>query len=138
MKKWRYLIEKLSVNLSCVTLNPSAAETQIREVEEALKITLPNDIKECLSEFNGDNWLILSTSQIIEINSDVRNISGFMPLDCLLFIAGNGCGDYYGYPITGDGIKDGDLFMWDHENDNRLWVANDLEELINRYFKDEI
>jgi hypothetical protein len=54
-----------------------------------------------------------------------------MPLDCLLFFGGNGCGDYYGYPITSqDGVRDDNVFIWEHEYDNRIWKANNLEDAI--------
>ncbi len=62
-----------------------------------------------------------------------------MPLDCLLFFGGNGCGDYYGYPITlQDGVRDDNVFMWEHEYDNRIWKASNLEEAIKKYYNDEI
>ena len=50
-----------------------------------------------LLEFDGDGWLLLSADQIIEINEMLRELVEFMPLDCFLFIARNGCGDYYSY-----------------------------------------
>ena len=62
-----------------------------------------------------------------------------MPLDCLLFFGGNGCGDYFGYPITRlSGVRNDNVFMWDHEYDSRIWKANNLEELIKKYYFDEI
>lgn len=62
-----------------------------------------------------------------------------MPLDCLLFFGGNGCGDYFGYPITSqDAVRDDNVFMWEHEYDNRIWKANNLEDAIKKYYNDEI
>lgn len=88
---------------------------------------------------NGDNWLIFSTEQITETNLSARKLDCFMPLDCLLFFGGNGCGDYYGYPITSqDGVLNDNVFMWDHEYDNRIWKANNLEDAIKKYYNDEI
>ena len=135
---WKSLIEKLSVGNNNAKPNSPATSKQIAEVDERLKVTLPNDIKEFLLDLNGDNWLIFSTSQIIETNLEIRKQTCYMPLDCLLFIGGNGCGDYFGYPITGDGINDNDLFMWEHEYDNRVWKAGNLQDLINKYYNDEI
>jgi len=88
---------------------------------------------------NGDNWFVFSAEQIIEINLSMRALDCFMPLDCLLFFAGNGNGDYFGFPITQqDGIKEDSVFFWDHEYDNRIWKANDLEDVIRKYFSEEI
>ncbi|KAF0193537.1 MAG: Cell wall assembly/cell proliferation coordinating protein KNR4 [Bacillota bacterium] len=89
-------------------------------------------------QFNGDNYFLLSTSQIIETNLMLRSISAFMPLNCLLFVAGNGCGDYYGYAITGDGLKDWEIYMWEHEYDNRIFKANGLRDAIEKYYTDRL
>ena len=72
-------------------------------------------------------------------NKHISARSGlFMPLNCLLFFAGNGCGDYYGFPITlSDGVRDDIVFMWEHEYDNRIWKANNLEDTIRRYYNSE-
>ena len=138
MSKWKPLIEKLSTGNDNVTPNPPATEKQLSEIEEKLKVVLPPDIRSFLLELNGDNWLIFSALQIIETNMEIRKLSCFMPLDCLLFIGGNGCGDYFGYPITCDGIDDGKIFMWEHEYDNRIWKANNLHDLINKYYNEVI
>jgi Protein involved in beta-1,3-glucan synthesis len=138
MDNWKSLIKKLSTGNDNVVLNPPATEKQLSEIEEKLKVVLPPDIRNFLLELNGDNWLIFSALQIIEINLEIRKLTCYMSLDCLLFIGGNGCGDYFGYPITGDGINDNDLFMWEHEYDNRVWKAVNLQDLINKYYNDEI
>ena len=138
MSKWKALIEQLSEDNNNVVPNPPATQTQLAEIEEKLKVVLPLDMRDCLLELDGDNWLIFSVAQIIEINTMVRAMECFMPLDCLLFIAGNGCGDYFGYPIRGDGIDGCNLFIWEHENDNRVWRASGLSDLIEKYYRGEI
>ena len=138
MSKWKALIERFSSGNSNVVPNLPATETQLAEIEEKLKVILPSDLRECLSELDGDNWLIFSSAQIIETNERLRGMSCFMPLDCLLFVGGNGCGDYFGYPITGEGIDDCNVFMWEHEYDNRVWRANGLQDLVEKYYSAEI
>ena len=139
MSKWRELYSDLMVKHKSIKINPPANREQISTVEETLGNKLPTGLKELLLEMNGDGWLMFSTEQMIETNMMARGLDGFMPLDCLLFFAGNGCGDYYGFPITLEhGVRDDNVFMWEHENDNRVWKANNLEDTIRKYFNDEI
>lgn len=139
MSDWNVLYKELTNNYDYIKLNNPATEKQILDVEKALDNKLPADLKELLLKFNGDNSLIFSTEQIIEINLSVRKLDCFMSLDCLLFFGGNGCGDYYGYPITREhGVRDDNVFMWEHEYDNRIWKASSLEDTIKKYYNDEI
>ena len=139
MNKWQALYKDLMSKHKYIEDNAPATEKQISKVEGALKIKLPTDLKEFLLTMNGDSWLIFSTKQIIEINLSVRELDFYMPLDCLLFFGGNGCGDYYGYPITQqDGVREDNVFMWEHESDNRIWKASNLEEAILKYYNSEI
>lgn len=135
---WRELLQNLSKDSKNIKMNNPASIEELLEIENKFSIKLPDDIKSLLLEFNGDNWFLLSTKQILEINTMLRSLTGFMPLDCLVFIAGNGCGDYFGYPITPDGVKDSELFLWDHEYDNRIFKANGLKDLIEKYYTDQL
>ena len=139
MMDWHVIYRELTSKHNYIKPNPPATEKQISDVEKSLGCKLPNDLKELLLDMNGDNWLIFSTEQITETNLSARKLDCFMPLDCLLFFGGNGCGDYYGYPITSqDGVRNDNVFMWDHEYDNRIWKANNLEDAIKKYYNDEI
>jgi hypothetical protein len=134
--KWKLLIDPYKGRF--MQPNPPATEAEIAEAEKQLNIRFPDDLKELLLELNGDNDLLFSAKQITETNLELRKLGCFMPLDCLLFFGGNGCGDYFGYPITReDGVRDDNVFMWEHEYDNRVWKANNLEDLIKRYYEDE-
>jgi hypothetical protein len=137
--KWIELYTDLSNKHEYIRINPPATQQQIENVEEAFGNKLPSDIRDLLLEMNGDGWLIFSTEQIIEINLECRRLDFYMPLDCLLFFGGNGCGDYYGFPITLSGcVRDDNVYMWEHESDNRIWTANNLEDTIQKYFNNEI
>lgn len=139
MSNWNKLYEELKVKCDYIKKNPPATNEQIFELEKSLGYKLPNDLKDLLSEMNGDNWFILSTDEIKNTNLSLRNQDFYMSLDCLLFFGKNGCGDYYGYPITKkDDIRDDNVFIWEHEYDNRIWKANNLEEVIIKYYSDEI
>ena len=139
MTDWKVIYQELTSKHNYIKPNSQATHKQISDLEKSLGNKLPTDLKELLLEMNGDNWLIFSTEQIAETNLSVRKLDCFMPLDCLLFFGGNGCGDYYGYPITlQDGVRDDNVFMWEHEYDNRIWKASNLEEAIKKYYNDEI
>ncbi len=145
---WKKLILTLTTKNQYVEPNPPASIEQMQEVESKLRVLLPNDVKELLLELNGDSFLILSTQQIIEYNLMTRNImkdiyeEDYQPVEYYLFIAGSGCGDYYGYGITSFGIKDSDIYMWNHEEAdvkcNFIKVASNLKELIELYYTDKL
>jgi hypothetical protein len=136
---WRALIESLTKDHPNINLNAPATEHQINQVERKLDVHIPDDLKGFWRQLNGDNYLVFSTDQIIETNLSIREQGFYMPLDCLLFFGGNGSGDYFGYPIThDDGVRDDSVFIWEHEFDNRVWKANDLEDAINKYYNGEI
>lgn len=135
---WKEFLTELAASSNNVRMNPPAARNDVLEVENKLDLIFPQRLKNLLSEFNGDNYFILSTKEIIEVNTNLRKLTCYMPLNCLLFIAGNGCGDYFGYAITGEGINDSQIYMWDHESDNRVYIADGLKDLIEKYYTDQI
>jgi hypothetical protein len=139
--KWSKLYSDLNLinKNEFIKINPPATEKQLSEVEEALGNKLPADLRDYLLEMNGDDWLIFSTDDIIKDNLYTRGIDYYMPLNCFLFFGRNGSGDYYGYPITSsDGVQDFNVFMWEHEDDSRIWKANNLEDTIRKYYSNEI
>ena len=137
--EWKSLLEQFVKDTPHAKLNPPATKQQIDEVDRKLNIRIPDDLRNLLKQINGDSYLLFSTEEIISTNLSVRELGFYMPLDCLLFFAGNGCGDYYGYPITReDGIRDDHVYLWDHECDDRTWVAKNLEDTIRKYYNGEI
>ena len=135
---WREVVANLTQDNKYVKLKPPASIDYIALVEKKLNIMLPKDLKALLMEMNGDGNFLLSAEEIIETNISLRELEVFMPLDCLLFFAGNGCGDYFGYQIRKDGLNENNIFMWNHESDNRIWCAEGLEDAITKYYSDRI
>lgn len=134
---WKEIIINFALKNRYIAIQPPARDSEIAELVNILG-EIPLQLQEFLRETNGDGFLMMPTKQIIETNISLRELPTFMPLDCLLFFAANGCGDYFGFPISKDGIKQDNIFRWDHESDNRIWVAGNIKDLINRYYKDEI
>ncbi|OPZ87755.1 MAG: SMI1 / KNR4 family protein [Firmicutes bacterium ADurb.Bin419] len=132
---WKEFVTSFVGNNKYIKPNSPATIKQVQEVESKLGVLLPKDIKDLLFELNGDSDLILSTECIIEDNLRLREYKeDLVNIENYLLIASNGCGDYYGYEITKDGIKDESIYMWNHEeydeDFNFIKVASNLKELI--------
>ena len=135
---WKKYYEEITINCQYVSIQDPAKKEDLTLVEKKLKITLPDDLAALLLEMNGDNDFLMSTDQIIENNLDLREMTCYMSLDSLLLFAHNGCGDYFGYPISKDGINEDRIYMWYHETDDRIECASGLKDLITKYYSDEL
>ena len=147
---YRELVAKLSQGNEYVKIQPPCSEERIDEAERAVGYPFPEELRALLREMDGDRWLLLSAEDIIE---DVRlnrecYAGEFSPeeyedkVDRFIFFGGNGCGDYYCYRVGPDGAPEEDcLYIWEHEDlggENWRPVAKSMEELITRYYNDEI
>lgn len=135
---WKEFVEGLTKNTPYVNIGAPASKDDISLVEEKLGVVLPQDLVMLLLEMNGDGFFLMSTEGIIEANLSLRALDCYMPLDCLVLFANNGCGDYFGYPIRKDGLDKDNVFMWDHESDNRVWRASGLKDVITKYYSGKI
>ncbi|MFB6579458.1 SMI1/KNR4 family protein [Streptomyces sp. NPDC056402] len=77
--------------------------------------------------------VVWSAAQIARSNEEFRTRedlrSLYMPFDGLLFFGDNGGGDQFALPIS---PARPDVFVWDHENDSRTWVASSMEEHLRK------
>ncbi|MEC1263015.1 SMI1/KNR4 family protein [Bacillus swezeyi] len=133
---WRHLIRRLSEEY---TFNKPSQTARLEEIKRKLNIQLPNELESLLKETDGINDefdcpLIWSADRIIEENEELRNGEVFkdiyMPFDCLLFIADAGNGDLFAYSILNGSIQKDDIYVWNHEDDSRTWVAPSLKQFI--------
>lgn len=108
-------------------LEPPASKEEIIRLLSSFEYPLPVELIDLLMETNGDHDRFPSVDGILEANGRLWSLEDYMPLTSLLFFARNGCGDYYGYAIRGDGTINGDIYFWDHEYDSRVWVACGLD-----------
>ncbi|WP_342440928.1 SMI1/KNR4 family protein [Lysinibacillus sp. FSL K6-0057] len=141
---WKDYISSVSKDYS---FKPPASNAEIIQISEELNVKLPNKLFDLYNETNGvfDRFgcpLIWSTSQIVKDNLFFRNFSDYkdiyMPFDHLLFFSDNGCGDLYGYQILNGSIQTEDIYVWNHEDDSRTWVASSLEVFIKSLITGEI
>ena len=133
---WMELISKLEQDAE---FHLPATASEIANLEKALGISLPTALKNLLEETNGVEGkyglgLIWDTERIEQDNLSFRTSSNFkdyyMPFDHLLFFADAGNGDQFAFGIIDKKIRNRDIFVWNHENDSREWVAPSLEKYL--------
>ncbi len=141
---WRELAERIHPDGS---LGPPASELALNDIEAALGVGLPPELRALLREANGirDRYGngILSAEQILQRNLEMRSDADqddlYMPFAPLLFFADAGNGDLFGFPIQGDGnINRPDVFHWNHETDSRVWIAKDLQQFVEKWFSGQL
>ena len=131
---WIELIRSFSKE--CEFVKPTNIQV-IEEVEKEFELLFHNDLKSILLESNGITgeyglgllWTIerIKTDNIsFRANEDFMDL--YMPFDNLLFFADAGNGDQFAYSIQNGQINRNDIFVWNHEDDSRIWVAPDLKK----------
>ena len=147
---YRELVERLSKGSEFVKIQPPCPEEKIDEAEKAVGYKFPAELRALLREMDGDKWLLLSADGIMEnvrLNRECYT-DLFTPeeyadkVDRFISFGTNGCGDYYCYRVGPDGVaQEGRLYIWEHEDlggENWRPVAENMEELITRYYNGEI
>lgn len=133
---WRDFVSNLTEH---ATFAPAATETAIAEVESSLAVQFPDQLRSLLRESNGvlgeyELGLVWDLGRIRDDNIRFRAYKDFaglyMPFDHLLFFADAGNGDQFAFPIQNGKIHRDDVFVWDHECDDRRWVAGSLKQYI--------
>ena len=137
---WTEQIKKYKDENPFIKINPPAKAWAIGAAEKKLRIAFPNELKDLLLELDGDDNLLHSVKQIVENTLLTRKALGeyYEGLSELLFIAGNGCGDYYTYLITNGSIASNQILRWEHEDNSRVFVADGLADLIDKYYTDQV
>ena len=133
---WKDFIGSLLPN--CEFAEP-ATENELSLVEQALNIELPSDLKNLLRETDGvtgdyASRYIWNLARINADNLKFRNSKAlkeiYMSFDSLLFFGDAGNGDQFAYSIQNGLVRRNDIFVWDHEDDSRKWVAPSLEKYL--------
>jgi hypothetical protein len=130
---WQAFIENLEPDS---TFHSPATPNEIADVETSLNVLLPNELKGLLQESNGVEGsyglgLIWNVERIQKDNLFFRQFLDYkdiyMPFDHLLFFSDAGNCDLFAFGILNGKIQSGDIFVWNHEDDSRQWVAPSLE-----------
>lgn len=140
IKSWKSLIQKISDEWK--VFEPKISDKTIKEIENKLKVRFPKELKNLYSETDGikDEYgydVVFPIESLIPKNLEMREFEGFkelyMPFDNLLFIGEYGNGDLFAFPIMMNGkIEKREIFVWDHEFDDRKYVAGSIRDLIYR------
>jgi hypothetical protein len=138
---WRELIQSLDPS---ARFTPGASTDELARVEEAIKVRLPEELRELLAESDGvlredGQHLIWSTDEIVTWNVALRTESGYletyMPLDALLFFADAGVdGIKFGYGLVQGAVKmTKRIYAWHPIGDDREWKADGVEDYLERW-----
>ncbi|WP_329211480.1 SMI1/KNR4 family protein [Streptomyces sp. NBC_00683] len=112
--------------------------TALAEAVRRLGRDLPAQLTALLMETDGivgeyGTDVVWSLDRILEQNLLFRSPDTFpdlyMPFDPLLFFGDNGGGDQFAFVLTPERP---DIFVWDHEDDSRLWAARELKDYLHR------
>jgi len=141
---WKTYINSISAEQQ---FRDPATDAELTIIKEKLKIELPEELKQLYWETNGvfDEFgcpLIWSIDQIVEDNLNYREDEDykdiFMPFEHLLFFSDAGNGDLFGYAILNGVIQKTDIYVWNHEDDSRTWVASSLKDFIKGWISGDI
>jgi SMI1-KNR4 cell-wall len=148
---WKEFISNLKVEDSPISydFNLPATNLDLESFRIDLKLNeLPSELEELYKQTNGVNEymqfenvgkqkigeLIYSIKCVIQANNEVRNNPSFknllMSFDELLFFADAGNGDLFGFVTLLGNFNRNDIFVWNHEDDSRIWVAPNLMKFI--------
>ena len=120
-----------------------AAPEAIQTAEARLGAPLPNELRELLSETDGvvgehGLGLVWAADRIGEDNAHFRSNPNFsdlyLPFEGLVFFSDAGNGDQFAISLRGAQ----DVFMWDHEDDSRIWVASTILDFLRRRMTGEL
>ncbi|GAA1589391.1 SMI1/KNR4 family protein [Actinomadura kijaniata] len=136
---WREITRR---TFSGVGFGEPADAAEVAAAERRLGRPLPSELVSLLGEADGlvghDGVdTVWPLRQIVEQNllfwTDHSFADLYMPFDALLFFGDNGGGDQFAFVRT---PARPDIFVWEHEDDSRRWVARDLRDYLVRSLTD--
>jgi hypothetical protein len=120
------------------------SESALLRCTSSLGHPLPADLVALLRESDGIEGeygagLIWSAERIASENRTLRDdgelATLYMPFDPLLFFADAGNGDLFALL---PGLRRPDVFVWNHEDDSRTWVAPSLAKYLEWWLTGQI
>ncbi|MBL1102018.1 SMI1/KNR4 family protein [Streptomyces coffeae] len=137
---WREIAGRAS---SQAGFNDPVDPVDLVEAEQRLGCLLPIELTNLLRETDGiegpyGEGTVWPLSRIVTDNlhfwSDTSFADLYMPFGALLFFGDNGGGDQFTFVRT---PARPDVFVWQHEDDSRRWVARDLQDYLGRSLADD-
>lgn len=113
---------------------------EIQKSEISLGRKLPEELSSLYLETDGifDRTGANIVSPLSDVVGDNLDLWGdgykdlYMSLAPLFAFGGPGNGDRFFVPITPNGNYRKRVYLWDHENDSRTWLANGIRDLLIR------
>jgi SMI1-KNR4 cell-wall len=139
--------EHIAAICAQASFSEAAEEQALVAAETQLGMRLPPSLRELLVESNGvrgeyDLALIWPLERIVADNRSFRESKSFktlyMPFDGLLFFADAGNGDQFAFAVAGGQVRRSDIFVWNHEDDSRTWLARSLHEYLEGWVSGRI
>ena len=148
---WKeYITNNLSLldKMTEFTFNLPATDSLLSNLKENFSLSeLPNELEELYRQTNGVDEVLLGQGKIselvwpidkvIETNKQYISYTDFkdiyMSFDELLFISDAGNGDLFGFITLNGRFVRNDIFVWNHEDDSRTWVAPNLTKFLERW-----
>nr|WP_184174614.1 SMI1/KNR4 family protein [Rhabdobacter roseus] len=126
------------------SFNPPAPANLIFYVKRQFGLDeLPKELEELYRQTNGIiqtingekiGELIWTIERVIETNKKYRTLPDFkelyMSFEQLLFFSDAGNGDLFGFVTLNGRFEKNDIFVWNHEEDSRTWIAPNLKMFI--------
>jgi hypothetical protein len=134
---WRELVGRLYDGADFAA---PASDGEIDQIERRLGQPVPDGLRGLLRETDGvedeyGSGLVWPVRTIIEQNVEFRGSADFsqlyMSFDQLMFIGDDGGGDQFAF-VRVPAVRPDDVFVWDHETDERKCVAVSLEDYLER------
>lgn len=136
------LTERISSWGTAVFREPASPGT-ILEAEAQLGAPMPDELRDLLRETDGLEGeygldLVWTAERVGTDNARFRSDPDFaelyMTFEGLLFFADAGNGDQFAISLRGPQ----DIFVWNHEDDSRTWVASTVMNFLRAWMTGEL
>jgi SMI1-KNR4 cell-wall len=114
-------------------------------LEKLFSIQIPKELRNLLYETNGVNdsygySLIWSIEKIIRENLNLgeRLEDIYLPFNNLLFFSDARNGDMFGYSISDRSIKQNDIYLWNHGNNEQTQIAPSLNDFVEDWISGKL
>jgi SMI1 / KNR4 family (SUKH-1) len=120
-----------------------ATPASIRTAEAKLGAPLPIELRDLFRESDGVKGeygldLVWTAERIGEDNALFRSDPEFarlyLPFEGLVFFSDAGNGDQFAVSLRGPQ----DVYVWNHEDDSRMWVASSVLDFLRRWMTNEL
>ena len=136
------VIERIA-EWGAATFRAPASPDVVSAAERELGHHLPDALRGLLAETNGIEGeyglgLLWTAERIGEDNARFRADEDFrklyMPFDGMVFVADAGNGDQFAVSLSGNQ----EVYVWNHEDDSRTWVAPTLMRYLESWMTGEL